>query len=474
MFPPFPEEVARQYCFKLMEQLDSCKSLCFGSLCPEDKLGTETIPSPNPDFSTDYLFGKAKGQMFGILVCLDSEGNQIVLKAFSGQYNGHYIIPGWIPPLLDTKEYNKQVEKDDGAIKKLTAKIEQLHSNGENEQTKTMIQLKEKRKTLSQKSYEAICNLYSIPCADGKHRNLKEIIPDFAKGLILPFTGTGDCCAPKLLGYAFDKGFRPISLAEFYYGKANNSNTKQHKNFYSPCNQKCAFILPQMLGIEILYRDESIIVVNKPAGLLSVPGRGYDMQDCVVNRVKKLFPQCINQPSVHRLDMDTSGLLVLAFTEKAHKALSKQFMEGTVYKEYHALLLGKPCGAAAFDKNGVEVKEGIIKLPFRLDIENRPKQIYDSVNGKEGITEWQTLEENINIPEESKKCTKILFRPKTGRTHQLRLHSMHNLGLGAPIVGDRLYGTRRQNQRLMLHASKIIFFHPESGDRIEFFSIPPF
>jgi tRNA pseudouridine32 synthase / 23S rRNA pseudouridine746 synthase len=201
---------------------------------------------------------------------------------------------------------------------------------------------------------------------------------------------------------------------------------------------------------DIIYHDCSIVVVNKPGGLLSVPGRGPDKQDCIVKRIRDLFPECILQPSIHRLDMDTSGLMVLALTSAAHKNLSLQFQNRTVKKQYLAILKGI-----------VEKEEGEIKLPFRLDVANRPYQIYDPISGKWGITCW---EKKAVINQQ----TRILFTPLTGRTHQLRLHSSHPMGLGCPIVGDRLYGQGKPGERLLLHASYLSFKHPDNNKTLCF------
>ena len=221
-----------------------------------------------------------------------------------------------------------------------------------------------------------------------------------------------------------------------------------------------------MLGLEILYQDDSIVVVNKPTGLLSVPGRGEENQDCVVTRLQRLFPHCITQPSVHRLDQDTSGLLVLALTQEAHRELSRQFMEGEVYKEYEALLRGR---VVASGWNHLE-------LPFRLDVDNRPRQIYDEVHGKVGITDWKVLSYHRCGLETSpdKVLTRVCFVPRTGRTHQLRLHAMHPKGIGIPIQGDRLYGHRLPGERLMLHSCLLRFTHPKTKMPVEFISPAPF
>lgn len=208
--------------------------------------------------------------------------------------------------------------------------------------------------------------------------------------------------------------------------------------------------------MNILHEDSLFVVVDKPSGLLSVPGKGEANQDCVASRIKKMFPGCIEQPSVHRLDQDTSGLIVMARTQEAHRTLSRQFMERLVGKRYTALL------------DGVVAEDaGIIELAFRLDPDNRPYQVYDPERGKMGVTRWRKLGvENGR--------TRVEFMPLTGRTHQLRLHSVHKKGLGFPIVGDRLYGTGTGPGQLKLHASTLRFRHPATRQSLTFFSPPPF
>ncbi len=205
--------------------------------------------------------------------------------------------------------------------------------------------------------------------------------------------------------------------------------------------------------LNILYADEHLVVVEKPGGLLAVPGRGPDKQDCVTNRIKRMFPGCIAQPAVHRLDMATSGLMVLALTKAAHKHLSRQFADRLVQKGYEALLEGR-----------VSEERGEIALAFRLDPANRPWQVYDPVHGKMGITRWQRLEI-------SDATTRVALTPLTGRTHQLRLHAAHELGLGCPVIGDSLYGSGRQGEPMLLHATFLSFVHPDSSNRLEWRSL---
>ncbi|CAK8720723.1 Ribosomal large subunit pseudouridine synthase A [Candidatus Electrothrix aarhusensis] len=224
--------------------------------------------------------------------------------------------------------------------------------------------------------------------------------------------------------------------------------------------------------LKIIFADQHLVVINKPGGLLAVPGRGPDKQDSVVSRFKALFPDAIDQPAVHRLDMATSGLMVLALTAEVHRQLSCQFSQRQVDKVYIALLDGAVSEA-------VTGKNGEIELRFRLDPENRPYQIYDPVQGKIGITRWRRLALSETLfeilPEnEGRPQTRIEFIPLTGRTHQLRLHAAHPLGLGCPIIGDSLYGSGNMGDPMYLHAARLAFTHPISKERLEFYSPPPF
>jgi tRNA pseudouridine32 synthase/23S rRNA pseudouridine746 synthase len=208
--------------------------------------------------------------------------------------------------------------------------------------------------------------------------------------------------------------------------------------------------------LEIVHEDPDFVVVDKPSGLLSVPGRGPDKGDCVTARVRTMYPGCIEHPAVHRLDMDTSGLLVVARNAQSHRELSMQFRRREIAKRYVALLDGE-----------LEGEAGTIELPFRLDIENRPYQILDEEHGKLGITHWQKLAIEAGL-------TRVSFVPVTGRTHQLRVHAAHERGLGIPIVGDPLYGNGTGPAQLKLHACELGFRHPASDARLDFRSAAPF
>jgi tRNA pseudouridine32 synthase / 23S rRNA pseudouridine746 synthase len=208
--------------------------------------------------------------------------------------------------------------------------------------------------------------------------------------------------------------------------------------------------------LEIVYEDADFVIVDKPSGMLSVPGRGPEKRDCVAERVREMYPGCPEQPAVHRLDMDTSGLMVVALNVDAHRQLSMQFEKRETRKLYFALLDGEVTGEG-----------GTIELAFRVDLDNRPHQIYDPIHGKVGTTHWEKLSVEAGR-------TRVAFIPLTGRTHQLRVHSAHELGLGVSIVGDPLYGRGTGPGQLKLHAAELGFQHPQTGAKLDFVSSPPF
>lgn len=210
------------------------------------------------------------------------------------------------------------------------------------------------------------------------------------------------------------------------------------------------------MDISILFSDSDIVVITKPGGLLAVPGRGPEKQDSVATRLRNTFTNMIVQPSVHRLDMYTSGLMVFAITKESHRHLSDQFAARKVNKKYCAVL-----------EKTIAEDQGEIHLAFRLDPENRPYQVYDPERGKMGISFWKKLATSGNT-------TTVEFSPLTGRTHQLRLHAAHPMGLDAPIIGDSLYGSGQDGDQMMLHATQLEFLHPTTKEIMRFTSPPPF
>ena len=215
-------------------------------------------------------------------------------------------------------------------------------------------------------------------------------------------------------------------------------------------------MMPDRPPVRVVYEDPDFVVVEKASGFLSVPGRGPEKRDCVCARVRDLYPDCIPNPEVHRLDMDTSGLMVVALKVDSQRNLSEQFRLRRTRKRYTALLDGR-----------LEGERGTIELRFRLDLENRPRQIHDAENGKLGITHWERVSIESGV-------TRVAFVPVTGRTHQLRVHAAHDLGLGIPIVGDPLYGRGTGPAQLKLHACELGFQHPRTGEKLDFDSTPPF
>lgn len=274
-----------------------------------------------------------------------------------------------------------------------------------------------------------------------------------------PPAGAGECTAPKLLHYAFAHNLKPIAMAEFWWGKSPNSEIRKHKQFYPACKSKCEPILMQHMldgldmeenpfennpaegkEISIVYDDEYLVVINKPVEFLSVPGK--QIKDSVYQRVKDIFPNATGPLIVHRLDMSTSGIMILAKNEDIYKDLQNQFIKRTIQKRYVALLEGI-----------VQENEGFIDFPLRVDLDDRPRQLVCYKHGKTAQTRWKKIEVKDNK-------TKVYFYPITGRTHQLRVHASHELGLKTPIVGDDLYG--KKANRLHLHAEQLTFRHPIS------------
>ncbi|MCZ4338893.1 RluA family pseudouridine synthase [Shewanella colwelliana] len=306
----------------------------------------------------------------------------------------------------------------------------------------------------------------------GELRDLNQIFKDAPTHQ--PPAGAGECAAPKLLQYAFSHGFTPLAIAEFWWGASPKSEVKQHKNFYGACQGKCQPILSHMLdgiemddnpllanpaegkSIEIIYQDEAIVVVNKPAEFLSVPGK--NISDSVYARMKALFPMATGPLIVHRLDMSTSGLMVIALTREANKSLAQQFIARTVEKRYVAQVAGV-----------VEGEQGEISLPLRVDLDDRPRQLVCYEHGKHAHTQWQVKSRSVGQ-------TMLYLYPHTGRTHQLRVHCAHHDGLHLPIIGDDLYGGKAN--RLHLHAQRLVLNHPLTNERMIFevdvdFSLAP-
>ena len=331
-----------------------------------------------------------------------------------------------------------------------------------------ILKLKEERKNKSNALQNWLFTNYTFLNASNETKSLLDIFKNSLHQL--PPAGAGECCAPKLFQHAFLHNYKPIALAEFWWGASPKSEVRKHKQFYPSCWGKCEPILGHMLkGLQveenpflknpalgkelpIVYDDEYIVVVNKPAEFLSVPG--IHISDSVYERIKNRYPNATGPLIVHRLDMSTSGIMVLAKNKDVHENIQKQFIKRKVHKTYIALLDGN-----------VTTTKGKIELPLRVDLDDRPRQMVCYEYGKNAITEFEVLKVENNK-------TRIQYHPITGRTHQLRVHSAHSLGLNAAIVGDDLYG--KKANRLHLHANKLSFYHPISKEWITFEVAPDF
>ena len=321
--------------------------------------------------------------------------------------------------------------------------------------------LKKQRKEKSNYLQETLFSKYAFL---NQQKELKNLLDIFDNPIVNPPAGSGECAAPKLLQYAFANDLKPITLAEFWWGISPKSAIRKHKNYYPACQSRCKPILTHMLKgiamddnlllenlsekqeLKILFEDDTIVIINKPAEFLSVPGK--EIRDSVYTRIKAKYPNATGPLIVHRLDMSTSGILVLTKTKEANKILQSQFIKRTVKKRYVALLDGE-----------LHTEKGNIQLPLRVDLDDRPKQLVDFTYGKNAETNWEI------IRKENGK-TRVYFYPITGRTHQLRVHAAHKDGLNTPIFGDDLYG--KKENRLHLHAEFIEFVHPSTNQKISF------
>jgi tRNA pseudouridine32 synthase/23S rRNA pseudouridine746 synthase len=367
-------------------------------------------------------------------------------------------------------------------------------------------ELKQQRRALSRQLQAQMHAAYSLTNFSGQSLSLQQLMP----GGSMP-TGTGDCCAPKLLHYAATQDLKPLAMAEFWWGPSLADQDKVQGEFYGACAERCqplmGFLLsglskrqrggegerggvrewkkssthtqdgqqsftlspphpltpspphpltpspshpltPSSAELPILYEDEWLIAVNKPPRLLSVPGRYSDRQDSVLSRLRHLLPDGMALVAVHRLDQDTSGILLLTRNRQTYRQLSRQFQQRQVHKVYEAILSGS-----------VTTDQGVIELPLWGDPQNRPYQKVDEQNGKPSLTRFQVMASDGDY-------TRVEFMPLTGRTHQLRVHAADPRGLGVPILGDRLYGCRAVTSRLHLHARELCFEHPQSGQTL--------
>ncbi|MEH2397273.1 RluA family pseudouridine synthase [Nostoc sp.] len=489
-----------------------------------------------------------EGKMYGILLVELPNGEQRVLKAFSGLLNGCSLVEDWVPPIPGRDEVALEsartlaqldaIKQEILTLKQLTERqqyqtlfdefeqqlqamsdrhrhckhqrqekrqqicdpltLEQLDEESRQQgierrqlkrQQNAVLQplqqliavtdariseLKQQRKALSRQLQAQMHATYSLTNFSGRSRSLQELMPGGFP------TGTGDCCTPKLLHYAATHNLKPLAMAEFWWGASSVNQDKIQGEFYGACAERCQPLMGFLLSglkpisipnrdvytisplssakgeIPIIYEDEWLIAVNKPAGLLSVPGRYRDRQDSVLSRLRHLLADGITLASVHRLDQETSGILLLARDRQTHRQLSQHFQQRQVYKVYEAILSG-----------AVTVDQGTIELPLWADPENRPNQKVDWQHGKPSLTHFQIMAREGDY-------TRVEFTPLTGRTHQLRVHAADVRGLGVTILGDRLYGCCAVTNRLHLHARELRFKHPQLEKSLHLQAITPF
>ena len=403
---------------------------------------------------TEWHTELQEGKMFGVLVVCTPEGKIGFLAAFSGNLAGSNHHDFFVPPIYDLLNPDGYFKEKEAEITKINHLINSLPSNDIH-----LSPLKEERKQRSIALQQWIFHQFQLRNALGETQDICEIFNHFAHRN--PPAGTGECAAPKLLQYAYLKGYKPLAMAEFWWGNSPKGEIRRHGNYYPSCRHKCEPILNFMLqGLEvepnplltsntdknqlqIIYEDEYLLVVNKPAGMLSVPGKTG--QASVLSILQERYPEATGPLLVHRLDMDTSGLLLAAKEKDIHSQLQAQFEGRSIKKRYIALLEGNI---------DMKEKKGFIRLPMRPDYDNRPFQLVDYELGKPAVTRYEILNTEGTR-------TRIAYWPETGRTHQLRVHSAHPDGMNAPIIGDPLYG--QPANRLYLHAESLEFRHPVNG-----------
>ena len=464
-----------------------------------------------------------EGKMFGVLVARDRDGREVTLRAFSGMLAGAWHAHGFVPPAFDERardavwpagerelaELAAQLAAIDTSPVAALADLDARHaemldelrarhranreqrrnargagddqaldqaSRADGAEKRRLVEtlrterdplasaaaaveaarraLEHRRADRSRFYLHALFDTYQLANARGEVQSLRALFaPEEPPG------GAGDCAAPKLLAHAYREPLVPIALAEFWWGPPPVTGGRRHGAFYPACRGKCGPILAHMLeGLDaepapaferaidpaaprVVHEDQWLVIVDKPAGLLSVPGKSH--RDSVQTRLAARHGEV---HLVHRLDLDASGLLLAAKDKPTHADLQRLFACREIDKRYVAWLDGV-----------VTSDSGVVTLPLRVDLDDRPRQIYDPVHGKPALTEWRVVERRGDR-------TRVALFPRTGRAHQLRVHAAHASGIGAPIVGDPLYG--REEARLLLHAESLSFVHPRTKSRV--------
>ncbi len=402
------------------------------------------------------------GKMFGVMI-VEKEGQRYYLAAFSGMTGGQYLHEGFVPPVYNLQEEGSYFKQEEANITAINHRI----AGGED-----TAELRQERKQRSTALQRWLFDQFHLLNAAGVEVQLPTLFEEQPQiltadeyfngkrqaqaGSRIP-SGAGECCAPKLLQYAYQHKLRPLCMAEFWLGPSPKDELRTDGQYYPACNAKCKPILRHMLKglqveespmlstareqakkVEYIYNDEDMAVVYKPAGLPTTPGN-EDIPS-LLDIVRERWTEAVN---VHRLDMDTSGIIVFALNGEAYKKLQEQFVKQTVRKTYVALL-ESPVAADI-------PRTGTITLPLLPNPFDRPRQMVSHEHGKRAVTDYEVQEGGM----------RVVFYPRTGRTHQLRVHAAHGGGLGVPIKGDALYGMAAD--RLYLHAERIEIKHPRTG-----------
>ena len=407
------------------------------------------------------LTKEKSGKMFGVMIA-ETEGKRYYLAAFSGMIGGTYLQEGFVPPVYNLQTKGSYFKQEEANISAINHRI----ANGEDTE-----ELRRERKQRSIALQQWLFEQFHLLNAKGESKSLISLFENqpqiltaeeyfngkrqLQMGSRIP-SGAGECCAPKLLQYAYQHQLKPLCMAEFWLGPSPKDEVRIDSQYYPACHSKCKPILRHMLEglqveenpmlstareqakkVEYIYEDDDMAVVYKPAGLPSTPGN--DDMPSLLDIVRKRWAGAVN---VHRLDMDTSGIIVFALNENAYKQLQEQFVKQTVVKTYVALLESPVAENIP--------RKGTITLPLLPNPFDRSRQMVSYEHGKRAVTDYELQE-----------GARVVFHPKTGRTHQLRVHSAHSDGLGVPIKGDALYG--RAADRLYLHAERIEIKHPRTG-----------
>lgn len=414
-------------------------------------------------FDPGVLDAPGGGKMFGVLVVATGDGRLGYLCAFSGMLGGRWHVEGFAPPLFDPVSRDTFWPEGQAELRAL-----ELRHADPREPDAGRAEVEHLRAERSRQLWRRLTDSYVLPNARGERQSLTALFEPEA-----PPGGAGDCAAPKLFAWAYQHHLRPVALAEFWWGASPLKGEWLAGRYYPACQSKCGRVLPYMLeGLAVdpappgstgpvpleeprrVFEDAWLLVVDKPAGLPSAPGRHARQRDSVLVRFQQQMPEGTTLAVIHALDTEASGLLLLAKDPETLAALRRQLARREADLRHVALLDGAVAG-----------EHGVLELPLRTDVDDQLRHRVDPAHGKRAVTEWR-------VTQRTGTRTRVTLLPRTRLTHQLRAHAAHPLGLGAPIIGDALYG--REDTRLMLHAEALTFVHPRTGERVHVESPPPF